>query len=180
MKISAQNSTLLIIDIQERLLPKINQAEEVLQTAMWCMSLAKELDIPIVLTEHFPENIGKTPEQLRNAVSEENILVKTYFSAMQDSGLGQKLNASRKQVIVLGTEAHVCVLQTVIDLLEQGYTVYLLAAGLGSRKDNDKQLALNRLEQLGAQIISREMLAFEWLEKAGTTQFKNILNKFLK
>lgn len=179
MKISASTSTLLVIDIQERLLPKIDQAELVLRRAIWCVDLALAMDVPIVLTEHFPEKIGTTPAVLREKIKQDQILSKTYFSAMAEGELPAKLGA-RKQVIVVGTEAHVCVLQTVIDLIDNGYQVYLVSDGLGSRKNSDKELAMNRLQQLGAQIISCEMLAFEWLQKAGSTKFREILERFLK
>lgn len=86
----------------------------------------------------------------------------------------------RKQVIVVGTETHICVLQTVLDLLAHGYEVFVVDTGVGSRTENDKILGLERMKQNGAEIITRDMLVFEWLEKAGTALFKDVLETFIK
>lgn len=143
------------------------------------MNLAQRLTIPVLVTEHFPEKIGLTVASLRNKFGEDQIIAKTYFSAVPEGDLVKKLQG-KQQVIVMGTEAHVCVLQTVLDLLEKNYAVFILESAVGSRKQKDKKSALKRMQQNGAEIITREMLAFEWLEKAGTATFKDILHKFIK
>lgn len=180
MKIQKDKSTLLVVDIQERLFPKIHKKEEVLETAVWAVELAKKIGIPIVCTEHFPEKIGATTEILRSKIDEKNIVSKTYFSAVAEGNLIKQFAEDRKQVIVVGTETHICVLQTVLDLLAHGYEVFVVDTGVGSRAENDKILGLERMKQNGAEIITRDMLVFEWLEKAGTALFKDVLETFIK
>jgi nicotinamidase-related amidase len=180
MKISPTESTLLVIDIQEKLLPKIDQKEEVLKTAIWAVDLAKTIGIPVILTEHFPEKIGGTPVVLRSKFNESNIMSKTYFSAVAEGNLLPKFDESRKQVVVIGTEAHICVLQTVLDLLAIGYQVFVVDMGVGSRAATEKIAGLERVKQNGAEVITQDMLAFEWLEKAGTELFREVLEKFIK
>lgn len=180
MKIIKENSTLLVIDIQERLFPKIIKGKEVLETAIWSVDLAKKIGIPVLLTEHFPEKIGATPEILRSKVSEKDIVSKTHFSAVTEGGLIKHFADDRKQIIVLGTETHICVLQTVLDLLAHGYEVFVVDTGVSSRTENDRIRGLERMKQNGAEIITRDMLVFEWLEKAGTDLFKEVLETFIK
>lgn len=180
MKILPHKSTLLVIDIQERLYPKIYQKEEVLETAIWSVDVAKKIGIPVVLTEHFPEKIGVTPEILRSKVEQRNIVSKTHFSAVVEGELIRQFAEDRKQIIVVGTETHICVLQTVLDLLASGYEVFIVDTGVSSRTENDKIRGLERMKQNGAEIITRDMLVFEWLEKAGTDLFKEVLETFIK
>jgi len=180
MKIIKENSTLLVIDIQERLFPKIINGKEVLETAIWSVDLAKKIGIPVLLTEHFPEKIGATPEILRSKVSEKDIVSKTYFSAVREGNLTKHFAEERKQVIVVGTETHICVLQTVLDLLDAGYEVFIVDMGVGSRTENDRTRGLERMQQNGAVVITRDMLVFEWLEKAGIDLFKEVLETFIK
>lgn len=180
MKILPQKSTLLVIDIQEKLFPKIFKNEEVLQTAIWSVDVAKKIGIPIVFTEHFPEKIGVTPDILRSKIDETNIVTKTHFSAVTEGNLLNHLDQDRKQVIVVGTETHICVFQTVMDLLTHGYEVFVVDTGVSSRTENDKIRGLERMRQNGVEIITRDMLVFEWLEKAGTDLFKDVLERFIK
>lgn len=180
MKISPQKSTLLVIDIQEKLFPKIFKKEEVLQTAIWTVDVAKKIGIPVLFTEHFPEKIGATPDILRSKIDENHIVAKTHFSAVAEGNLLNHFDHEREQVIVVGTETHICVLQTVLDLLAQGYEVFVVDTGVGSRTENDKIRGLERMRQNGAEIITRDMLVFEWLEKAGTDLFKEVLEQFIK
>lgn len=180
MKILPSNSTLLVIDIQEKLLPKIHENDIVLKDVLWCVDLARTIGIPSVLTEHSPEKIGGTPSELREKFTENEILVKTHFSAVSEGNLPGILQKQRNQIIVVGTEAHICVQQTVLDLLELDFQVFIVDSAVGTRFPNDKVRALERMKQNGAEIITPDMLAFEWLEKAETPLFKEVLNKFIK
>jgi len=180
IKIIPSHSTLLVIDIQEKLLPKIYDNEDVMKNVIWAVDLAQTIGIPSVLTEHCPAKIGTTPAILREKFQENTILSKVYFSAVQEGNLLSNIQKERNQIVVLGTEAHICVQQTVLDLLETGYQVFILDTGVGTRNQTDKERALNRMQQNGAEIITRDMLAFEWLEKADTDLFKIVLNTFIK
>lgn len=180
MKILPSNSTLLVIDVQERLLPKIHQSEEVMKSVLWSVALAQKIGIPLLLTEHCPDKIGTTPALLRDKFKEKDIVTKVYFSAVREGNLVDKIQKQRRQIIIAGTEAHICVQQTVLDLLELEYQVFILDSAVGTRIPNDKVMALQRMGKNGAEIITQDMLAFEWLEKAETPMFKEVLNKFIK
>ena len=109
------------------------------------------------------------------------MLQKMHFSALKEAHIASSLACTeRKQVVVLGIEAHVCVLQSVLDLLALGYQVFVVAEATGSRTEQNKQLALSRMQQAGAQIISKEMLAFEWLECCGTDTFRQISKGWIR
>lgn len=148
MLLRAQISTLLIIDIQERLFPAIHEAEAVLEHSAWLLADA--------------------------------LLEKIAFSAVTDPGLLQMPGGERRQFVVCGTEAHVCVLQTVLGLLAEDREVFVVEEAVGSRRPRDKALALERMRQAGAVIVSREMVAFEWLERAGTEVFREISRQFIR
>lgn len=180
MKILPSNSTLLVIDVQEKLLPKIHENKEVIKSVIWAVDLAQTIGIPHILTEHCPHKIGTTPAVLRDKFKEKDIVAKVYFSAVREGNLIDKIQKGRKQIIVTGTEAHICVQQTVLDLLELDYQVFILDSAVGTRNPNDKERALERMSKNGAEIITPDMLAFEWLEKAETPLFKEVLTKFIK
>ncbi|SFX28978.1 hydrolase [Marinospirillum alkaliphilum] len=175
MLLQASTSLLLVVDIQSKLAPHIHQASNVINTSCWLLEIARELGVTIRATEQYPEGIGSSVSAIARLLKEGETLQKMHFSAMKEEHIHNHLaDLGKPQVVLMGTEAHVCCFQTAADLLEQGYSVYLVEEGLGSRNPKDKQLALERLKQLGAQVVSREMVAFEWLEKAGTDTFRRI------
>lgn len=180
MLLRAQNSTLLIIDIQERLFPAIHDAESVLAHSAWLLAVAQRLGVPVLATEQYPKGLGPTVPALREALPAEAVLEKIAFSAVTDPGLLQRPGGDRRQFVVCGTEAHVCVLQTVLGLLEEDREVFVVEEAVGSRQPRDKALALERMRQAGAVIVSREMVAFEWMERAGTDVFREISKQFIR
>lgn len=180
MRIKPKDSLLLVIDLQERLLPAIDGAEDVLANANWMVDIAQVLGIPVIATEHCPRSIGHTEPNLRSRFQEGTVLDKEHFSAVTEGRLLQMDYAERQQWVVVGTEAHVCVQQTVLDLLSHGRTVFVVDEAVGSRQPRDKELALKRMQQNGAEIVSREMVAFEWLEKANTEIFRDVLKRFIR
>ena len=178
MLIQAQNAGLLIVDVQARLLPSIDGAAEVLQHNIWLAQLAEVLQLPTVISEHCRDKIGATDAALSAAAPSAQYIAKTRFSAAHNLH-GTALAACR-QVIITGIEAHVCVLQTAIELQQNGQQVFLVAEAVGSRRAHDKTLALNRMQQLGVQMVSREMVAFECLAQADHPQFKAVLQQFIR
>jgi nicotinamidase-related amidase len=180
MRIKSDDSLLLVIDLQARLLPAIQSGDDVLANAAWMVDVAQALGIPVIATEHCPKSIGLTEAKLRTRLQENIIVEKTHFSAVSEGTLFRLPEASRKQWVVIGTEAHVCVQQTVLDLLALGRSVYVVDEAIGSRRARDKELALQRMRQNGAEIVSREMVAFEWLERANTQIFRDVLKRFIK
>ncbi|SDI91369.1 Nicotinamidase-related amidase [Pseudomonas delhiensis] len=180
MLLHAPTSTLLIIDIQERLFPAIHDAEAVLQHSAWLLAVARRLGVPALATEQYSKGLGQTLAQLREQLPAEAILEKIAFSAVADPGLLQLPGGERRQFVVCGTEAHVCVLQTVLGLLAEDREVYVVAEAVGSRRPEDKALALERMRQAGAVIVNREMVAFEWLERAGSETFRAVSREFIR
>lgn len=180
MKLDAHRSVLLIIDLQERLLPAIDEGESVVNHAAWLIGVSRQLQVPVLLTEQYPQGLGQTAPRIAKLVPPDERLEKTHFSAVAEGNLLTHPDAQRKQWVVCGTESHVCVQQTVLDLLAAGREVAVVDEAVGSRSPRDKALALSRMRQNGAQIVSREMVAFEWLGQAGTPAFRTLLEDFIR
>ena len=180
MKLDAHRSVLLIIDLQERLLPAIDAGESVLNHAAWLIGVARQLSVPVLLTEQYPQGLGQTAPRIAELVQPEERIEKIHFSAVAEGNLLNHPGAQRKQWVVCGTESHVCVQQTVLDLLAAGRQVSVVEEAVGSRQARDKTLALARMRQHGADIVSREMVAFEWLNQANTPEFRAVLKAFIR
>lgn len=181
MKMCTAEATLLVVDIQTGLLPVIADGQRVCEAAAWLLRLAGMLDVPVVVSEHFPDKIGETaPELLELLPPSAERVRKTAFSAVRDGVLAHTAVGRAGQVVVAGTEAHVCVLQTVLDLLETGKQVFVVAEAVGSRRAEDRLLALERMRQAGAVVVCREMVAFEWLERGGTDVFREVLRTLIR
>lgn len=180
MRIKASESLLLVIDIQSRMLPAINQGLEVLNQAIWMVDVAQAIGIPVLATEQYPKGLGHTDANLLSRIPEQLILEKIHFSAVIGENLLNMPFSERRQWVIVGTEAHVCVQQTALDLLATGREVFIVDEAVGSRHPRDKALALQRLQQNGAEIVSREMVAFEWMEEANTPLFRDVLKRFIR
>ena len=180
MKLDAHQSILLLVDLQERLLPAIDQGDQVLEHCAWLIGVARALQVPVLLTEQYPQGLGGTAPVISQRIQPAERLEKTHFSAVAEGNLLDHPAAQRQQWVVCGTESHVCVQQTVLDLLAAGRAVSVVEEGVGSRQPRDKQLALKRMRLAGAQIVSREMVAFEWLGKADTPAFRTVLQQFIR
>ena len=180
MLASRIRSQLLIIDMQDKLLPTIDDAQKILQNAIRLVGFARRLGIPITVTEHYPEGLGGTAAVLTEALGGAAVTgSKLTFSAWRDEPLRARLRelrqAGRDQVVVVGAETHVCVCQSALDLVAHDFQVFAVADAMSSRHPEDRELAIRRLAQCGAAIVSQQMVAFEWLERAGTTEFKDLL-----
>jgi len=180
MLIGADRSVLLLIDLQERLQPAIHGAASVLEASIWLTRVAQRLQVPVICTEQYVQGLGPTMPDLRRLLPDECMIEKIHFSACADGRLLQAAGGDRQQFIVAGTEAHVCVQQTVLDLLAAGRQVFVVEEAIGSRRGSDKALAIERMRRHGADIVSREMVAFEWLRQAGTGLFRAISREFIR
>jgi len=176
----SDRSVLLLIDLQERLQPVIDNASQVLEACIWLTRVAQQLHVPIICTEQYPRGLGKTMPALRDLLPATAMVEKIHFSAVPDQQIFQLPGGDRQQFIVAGTESHVCVQQTVLDLLEAGRQVFVVEEAVGSRRVLDKELSLARMRQNGATIVSREMVVFEWLRQAGTEPFRAISRDFIR
>jgi len=173
MLIDRANSILLIIDMQARLMPAIEGGEAILDRAMLLAETARRLGVPILATEQNPAGLGGTVAALAGYV--EAPIRKRHFNACAGSGLLDRLPEGRKAIVAAGAEAHVCVLQTALDLHRLGYSVFVVADAVGSRCAIDKETALSRLAAAGCAIVTAEMVAFEWLAQCDDPQFREIL-----
>lgn len=179
MRMNASESALLLIDVQERLYPAIEGNEALLGHCRWLAEVATRLAVPILLTEQYPKGLGPTLPALRGACPGATVIEKLHFSAVSEGRLIPAAGG-RRQFVVGGTESHVCVLQTVLDLLAPDREVFVVAEAVGSRRASDKALALDRMRQAGAVIVSREMVAFEWLQRAGTELFRAVSRDLIR
>jgi nicotinamidase-related amidase len=180
MLIEKDKSALLVVDIQERLLPHIHEGRTVLENAIWLVGVAQRLGVPVAATEQYPRGIGRTHADLRALIAPSAIAEKLHFSCVAAGCLAGLPGAERPQVVLCGTESHVCVQQTAIDLKAQGKAVFVVADAVSSRKASDKELALSRMRAHGIDIVSREMVAFEWLHVAGSDLFRAVSWEFLR
>lgn len=180
MTLNSEKSVLLIVDLQDRLLPAIKDSEPICLQTIKLIGIARELQIPIIATEQYPKGLGRTVPAIHKLLKPEEVLEKTHFSAVQSGALLNYPHNKKEQWIVCGTETHVCVLQTVLDLLKIGHHVAVVEEATGSRTQANKNLAIERMRQHGAEIVSTEMVAFEWLNKADTPRFRTILDKFIR
>ena len=170
VKIKPTRSTLVLIDLQSRLMPAIHQGDEVLKQSIKIAKIAKLLDIPTIGTEQSPQSLGHNVDaitQFCNAA-----VAKDHFDACQD-GLVDALCKNREHLILAGCETHVCVMQTALELLRQNFKVSILVDAVGSRRSLDRDIALHRLGSSGATLLTVEMLAFEWLGNASNESFKD-------
>lgn len=179
-RILAEHSVFLVVDIQGRLLPAIADGEAVLAHTRWLAEIARAAGIPCLLTEQYPAGLGPTEASLAAALGDAPCIEKIHFSAVSEGKLLAAPGGERQHWVVTGTEAHVCVQQTVLDLLTAGRHVHVVEEGVGSRQPRDKALALQRMAAHGAAIVSREMVAFEWLARADTPLFRQLLASHIR
>lgn len=171
MLMKAEQSTLLLIDVQEKLMPAITQGREVLDHCTLLATIAGLLDVPVIGTEQLPDKLGHNMEAVRELC--EKTVAKHHFDACPD-GLIEELPEGRQHIVIGGCEAHVCMLQTALSLLDAGYKVWVVADATGSRKEFDRDVALDRLHQSGARIVTTEMVAFEWMAHCHHPRFRDV------
>jgi nicotinamidase-related amidase len=175
-RVRREQSALLAIDVQERLLPTISDRVHVLQNAVRLLQGAALLQVPVWVTEQYRKGLGATVPEIRSVVPEWAPFEKLAFSACGAEGLVPALRAKgRTDVVLCGIETHVCVLQTCLDLLMEEFRVFVVADATSSRTPENRQLGIERMGGAGAVIVSTEMVLFEMLGQAGTPEFKQIL-----
>ena len=176
----ADRSMLLVVDVQARLVPAIHDGVALVERVVWLVRLAQALGVPVAATEQYPQGLGPTVPALAALLPRGAIGEKAHFSCTAAGCLPALPGAERPQVVLAGTEAHVCVLQTAFGLVAEGREVYVVADAVGSRAPADRLLALERMSRRGVGVVSGEMVGFEWLERAGTERFRAISREFLR
>jgi nicotinamidase-related amidase len=175
MRLKASESVLVIVDVQERLAKVMERRNQVEAAIALLIRVAKLHEIPIVFTQQYTKGLGPTVETLASQLEGIDHVEKVFFSCCGEEPFNMTLDSmSRRKVILTGMEAHVCVLQTAVDLLEAGYTVHVPWDAVCSRTDGNRDAGLRFMERAGAFITSAETATFQILEKAGTPQFKEI------
>ncbi len=170
---SRSDTVLLVVDVQDRLLPAIRQREQLVWNVRRLIDGANALEIPVFATEQYPKGLGPTTAELAGRLG--TIPEKLTFSCSGCGELFRELAASgRHKVLVAGIETHVCVQQTVLDLMHDGFRVYVAADAVGSRYEMDWEFGLRRMDSSGATLTTTEAALFEWCEVAGTPEFKRI------
>lgn len=165
-------SALLLIDLQQRLMPAIDGAASVIANSRRLLDAAAILEVPVLATEQNPTGLGATVEALRHGVP---TVAKMTFDACGAPDFLACLQHGRQQLVVAGCEAHVCVLQSVLGLLERNYRVAVVADAIGSRRAESKSVALDRMRRHGAEIVTTEMVVFEWLQTAAHPRFREVV-----
>lgn len=180
MLLDAHRSTLLVIDMQQKLLPAIHDQASVIAHVVWLIRAAQKLGVPVAATLQYPKGLGPLAAAIAELLPDGATGTKNHFSCVAAGCLPGLPGGDRAQVVIVGVEAHVCVLQTALDLIEDGREVYVVAEGVGSRRPADCEVALARIRQEGGRIITREMAVFEWLKEAGTPLFKDVSKTLLR
>ena len=171
-------SCLIIIDIQEKLSSAIPDKviNRLRNNTSILLNAANQLTIPVIATAQYPKGLGPIEELITNNLSDSaRQFEKTCFSCLGAEGLSKYLNdLNKRQVILVGIEAHICVLQSAIELIAEGYEVFVVPDAIGSRKLTSYEIALVRLNQASANLLTTESVLFEWLRDASHPQFKSL------
>ena len=176
MLIRARESALIVIDMQERLVPAMQAPARTIRNTRLLLNAAEITGVPALLTEQYPQGLGHTVPEIRKAASDSTILPKMHFSCMEDDGFADAFRSlGRRQAVLTGMEAHICVVQTAASLVEAGYDVFVVSDATASRTLESEQACLARLSAAGVSIVTTEMVVFEWLGQAGTAAFKEML-----
>lgn len=175
--LDADKSILIVIDAQEKLMPAIDQSEMIAGNIVKLLTAGAHFHVPALLMAQYPEGLGLPLPAIRAAAGEAAVLIeKTCFSCTEANGFDAALAAAsepaRSQLIITGAEAHVCVLQTVMDLLDQQHDVYVVVDGIGSRAALSHQTACQRMAAAGATLVTTEMVLFEWIGRSDSAAFK--------
>ncbi|MVW73481.1 isochorismatase family protein [Bordetella sp. 15P40C-2] len=173
MLLDAADSTVLIVDMQERLMPAIMRAEDSAARARVLAQGAQLLGVPVLATEHNADALGATISSLQCCV--QSVFHKRHFSAAGEPGFEAWLPPGRKTILVAGWESHVCVLQTILGLQAAGWRPVLVADAASSRHQFDYDIGMRRIQAAGVPLITTEMALFEWMGSCDHTQFKQVL-----
>ncbi len=170
------NATLVIVDVQGKLATLMHGREDFYANVVRMIKGAQVLEMPVLWNEQLPDKLGATIDEIKDALPGMAPLVKKSFSCCGNGEFSSKLKETgRNQVVLVGMETHVCVYQTAMDLLEQGFEVYVIADAVSSRSADNKHIGLEAMRDAGANISCVEMALFEMLEVAEGDQFKQAI-----
>ncbi len=180
VRLERERAVLVVIDLQERFRGLIDGMEPVLERSGRLIGFCRQLGIPVIVTEQYPRGLGVSVEEIREACRPFTAIEKTTFSCAGDAGFMAALRATgRDQAILCGIETHVCVYQTAADLLREGLQVAVAADAVSSCRAADRELGLQRMRDVGVDVMGSQMIMFEIVREAGTPVFKQVAT-FLK
>jgi len=176
-RLKADDAILLVIDLQEKLMPTMDRREEVYKNTVFLLNVAAQYKLPVIVTEQYPRGLGTTVPEIAKALPEGSGLVeKVTFDACGNGLLDTLAATGRKTVLVCGCETHVCVYQTVRSMLVMGYKVFVAGDAVCSRFPANYQSGLQLMAEMGAVVISSEGAAFAVMQVAGTPEVKGSSN----
>lgn len=175
MLIERDASCLLVVDVQERLASVMTGRDAMENNVAVLMRGAARLGVPVLASEQYPKGLGRTLPALADLTAADTIVEKTAFSCLREDAWRVRFDEmGRRQAVICGIEAHVCVLQTALQLQSSGIDVFVAADAVASRTAANHGLALDRLRHAGVQVAGTEMVLFEWLARADTPEFKDV------
>lgn len=181
MLLDKEKSVFLLVDVQEKLTPYVLNSDALIERCAWLVRLAKELSVPLIVSEQYPNGLGHTVEPLRELAPNAVCIDKVHFSCFRDpSFVNHWQTLERQQVVIAGIETHVCVLQTAIDMVSSGLDVFVVVDAVSSRFEMDHKYGLKRMKKEGINLVTSEMVFFEWLKQAGTPEFKALSQFYLR
>jgi len=172
--LNKEEAVLMVIDIQERLIPVMKHGSQIISKTNTLLTIANTLNIPVVVTQQYTKGLGKTVEEVASNFNQASVYEKITFSACTDQLVSDLKNIGRQKIIVTGMETHVCVFQTVRDLLRIGYNVFIVGDAVCSRSKENYLNALSLMQQMGAVITNTESVFFDLMKEAGTPEFKEL------
>ena len=180
MKCTRDNTAVLVVDYQTKLIPAISDKERLLNRSAMLLKGLKTLGIPMIISQQYTKGLGETVPEIREAVGDTPAMEKGCFSCWDDEGIKNAIEATGcRNILVCGTEAHICVLQSAIDMKMAGKDVLIVEDCVGSRFPHDKEIGLRRAEQEGIRLSTAETVLFELTNVSGTPEFK-IISKLVK
>lgn len=179
MLISAQRSLLLIVDVQQKLAPAMASLDRLLANLTILLRAAHPLGVPVLASEQYPRGLGPTLPEVAALLAPPDgapeVFEKSHFSCAAEPGVAERLALTgRDQIVIAGIEAHVCVLQTALELRAAAWSVFVVADACSSRAPASAEQAMDRMRQHGVTVVNTEMVLFEWLHRAGTPAFKTL------
>jgi len=171
-----ENSLLVIVDIQEKLARTMRDRDRVVRNTAKLIRAARELSVPLMVTEQYPDGLGRTLPELESLLINAEPIDKMTFSCCREDRFTNALSIeNRSHIIVCGMEAHICVMQTALDLRHRDYSVGVVQDAVCSFNQRDFEIAVDRMRDEGVRMLSTEMIIYELMHKAGTEEFKALL-----
>lgn len=178
--LDAHRTQILLIDMQEKLMPAIAHREDIERQGSLLVRCAGKIGVPVLVSEHYPRGLGSTVAPLADVLPDQSLRVeKIAFSCWGEPAVRDALERTpRRQIVLLGVETHICVLSTALELLAEGYDVTVASDACGSRQDAHRDMAFDALRTAGALVVPTETVVYQLLGRAGTELFKAVLPLF--